>query len=395
MRILFIIIHKTRKKTKSKIMKNTIIILLLLTSTLISGKDTFLKPVMSWQEGMYVEYLMEWEDGSWESYRYFLHGKDKEGDWILSLTVKSPEHTEVMLTKLTRPNPKDEFPIKVTKNKTLRGTISEKYKKSLWIMLANEINSWEYYKDEIKKGEKNNLKVETSDYGCGIDRVAVYEDKWDEFGYIKYHDFNPAIPITGKAGIRTNDKRFTMKVLSYGRNTRDSNYQAQPDYIDFSHLKEVKYDDFTLTFPASWVLGKQRDDKQYKNYGTFHFKRYILGGNTHYAFMVVSIQERSKYEEVRRKLQGDEDPGHMKLKFVKKYSFKSKNNTEAFIYHHSVVHRLKYGAQITGLFKNKSHIAKVTIYVSFIKNISRSHELDSVIVQMEKIIKTFSFNEGE
>jgi len=366
-----------------------ILAILLISSPLLS-KENILKPLMPWTEGMYVEYYKEWKSGNRDSYRIFLLERDKNSNWITSVTVKNSGYEVNLIFKIKTNLKKNEISIELIGDKVIRGKVPPNHYSTLYAYFLNVFHRRQYYTEELKKSGNVNLKINKIDYPFGMNTVATYNDVWDEFGYTQYHDFNYKIPITGLAGTRTSDNRFTMRVVAFGCFTYDfENYKTQPTYIDFYNLKKIEYPDYKISIPASWHIEKINMKKEgICKFGTIYYNRFTLGGNTHSGYLEIKFSNSKKFDQRKNELPDFENVYGWKFKFNKMTSFRAKNKGKGSLFFYDYLHRYQMGRKIIGIVKYKDRMAEIAIFINFDKNNPHKKNIATYEKQMGKIIKS-------
>ncbi len=127
-----------------------------------------------------------------------------------------------------------------------------------------------------------------------------------------YYKLSQVVPILGIVQSRLSDGRATVQLTSFGRNTKQlHDYTFFPTFIDFSNMKRIKYEDFSIKYPATWRFELHKIKTR---------KFYIcqIGGNIHATTMFAEIYKGKPKEILKKYLKYIKTKGSISLDFYKK-----------------------------------------------------------------------------
>jgi hypothetical protein len=214
-----------------------------------SGTSPLIHP--PWEEGQYVTYFLQREDGSWLAVALRVVGEVKKRIWGLEALFRSPRTENLVLFRWDEAAAPGEMDLVPVSEGTLRGSTDHHF--DLPMLQATLVMN--LMSIRTSEGARKALAEEpiVVTYPCGI--TSAHRLTVPPPPYQKNYDLNPRVLITGVARLSIDDHRSPMTVTSCGCNVPEpDDPESFEDFIDFSHPQEVDHGEFSLTYPATWFL---------------------------------------------------------------------------------------------------------------------------------------------
>jgi len=345
----------------------------------------FAQDSKKWQAGEYVTYHMQWKNGDWESFSFYVNRKIDSKSWELDVIYKIKDRDTLLRLQVPIKNDKNSKPVAPLGSKVLRGAeLDDMGFNMILVKIYNILN--------LRMVNLNSMETKQiqDKFCCNISTAKEFEDKWDEFNYSLFHSMNNSVPILGLVETKKSTGDFTMYLTSFGRNTIDlASYKFFPTFIDIYSLQKIIYPDFSIQYPSSWIL-KQIPSTVPKNemWGT------QLGGNVHAGYFLIKILTDNTEEIL--------DNFSKSLNVTNNSSFNKDLTFETKLLDKSgkVIHQFGYktegqiGKQLVGYFINekKTKMAEIILFVNFGENNPDRSKLPKILNAYTEILKSFQFN---
>ena len=276
-----------------------------------NARDSRLLP---WKEGQHVSYLLEYPDGRWQTHTLFLMDKRSDGFWEAVVEVKSPQREYALFYKINLSKKHVQF--MMYKIKAIRGTRPTMEEAAPIILLYQEIFNQRTHYEKSDERKQNKVNIENCCRLLSLNKVIAKSPGEKTNSITLYHR---NIPITGLADLEFEDRRYRLKLLSYGTQEDLAPLKKDPrrlTYFDLSNSRRINRGYYSLAYPSGWVLLSGEKGPASNSY---FYQRNGMGGRL--GFLLVEYNKTpespaiffSTFEEKMRAFVVKEDPG---FKFI-------------------------------------------------------------------------------
>lgn len=253
-----------------------------------------------WQAGQYVTYVLNRDDGTWAAFALRVLGQADDGTWVIRgdfKTVGGECHVWFRSNPKAEPGGFDPVP---AQQQLGRRFLPEGDSPDAWLarpemQVTLAINLF-LVRSAPAALAALSQPGRPARHACGIDVVYPFVSAAPNF--MKHHDLNPRVPITGVAGMTVNGTQHPIAVTSFGCSDPQADVTGYDDFVDWSHFQPTRHDGFTVTYPATWFLLPQKTDNPHETLLAGQF-----GGNS--CATTFSVRLRSGHPEDLRTHQQD------------------------------------------------------------------------------------------
>ncbi|MHA1939788.1 MAG: hypothetical protein ACW97O_16405, partial [Candidatus Thorarchaeota archaeon] len=218
-----------------------------------------------WQVGQHVSYFNGRDGGKWLAVKIQVDGQTEEGIWILRADFKTASGECTIWLHADHPDDAKSFPglgLGLLGPKEVR-----QYIPADQMDFSDDPSNATAMAFNLLMVRQDSQAIATLQapprdvhYPCDIDKVHRYTVEFGKF--LKHHDLNSRVYVTGVACLSTETKRdkkenpFIATAFGHYRQA-DATTVSYDDFVDFSHPKRIEHGSFSLTYPATWFLCPQ------------------------------------------------------------------------------------------------------------------------------------------
>ena len=345
-----------------------------------------------WVVGQYLTYVTNFENGDWDSISFYAQEQLDDIYFLILVGIRIPGLAFYMGVKIPTSKQNEGLdPFEITGVGEIYGTAPAE--KKLMNYLARIMNLFEL---RHYTGDNKTLTGFNPAHPMGqfLRKISLKEDPWPEFNYIMTHEMSPEIPLTSVARSRIKESSFSLTLTSMGFNNPENNQYNIFTSTDFSEHRRENHPEFSLTYPATWILRHMPTEDGLPEIEKTYFTQ--IGGNSHAASVFVSLSEsddsEARYRELKERIQSDnseekETYKHRELQELNEFD----GRAELLITDHSG--EWISGTLLHGLFlsPDKKRFGSVSISVNYFNDNPLRELQGEIEVESVKIIKSFAF----
>jgi hypothetical protein len=209
-----------------------------------------------WQVGHTVTYRLLRDDDSRFVMRLRCLGQDRKepGTWVVLVDMREDDVQTVAVLKTLPRVPGDASPRTVPMHaETLFGDPGENSMLSADCQMVMAIDLLNVR--HLEAAQQALLKPPSAvTLACDIDRVHALEAPCPEPGFDKVHHLSRRVPLTGVASSTVLGHKNETTVQAFACNNPNSRWPGFQDYIDWSEVRPVCYENLEFSIPETWLL---------------------------------------------------------------------------------------------------------------------------------------------
>ncbi len=345
----------------------------------------FSQSYLQWQEGEYSSYHTEWKEGDWENLSFHAIKKQDAELWNLDVVYRSKNRDALLKFQVPVPSEKNEISANSVGAKVLRGKEMQDAELKTLTSRIFDLLSLKYF-----PWQRTNPTTLKETFCCGLNSAKEFEEIKKEESF--FHAIHPSVPLLGLVKSKSANGSYITYLTSFGKkDSKESVAKTMyPTFIDFGHLKEVSYKNFSIAAPSSWLLSPMPSMEP--NTDIWISK---LGGNAHSAQLILKIKT-DKPDSIQNLHSRSLSEKGAESNFIHKdlnYETTLSEDSRLTLFQFDLKKKGKIGKQFISYVTNedKTKLAEIVFFIDFEEKNPNRSELPKILSQGKEILKTFRF----